>query len=328
MSIRPTPESTPKHSNPVYLNAHTATARAYAHTMDRILVRAVVDQLGHDRPHPLCPLVVVDGIVNTKSDDYYLYKAEKWRGGITFIYAVKPHALDQLLHDGVFIIDGVRPIVEQEIHHVHLDTGPDAWGTVTKNTEYTTQFSVSPDTRLNSRLVQPPPYDAEFEEFPFEKFRDTIVAALDDHSVKRFIEYNDGAGSMLMHAIRGMHSGVPELIEARENASWLPLLMLNLGANPEVTNSFGETPFHSCARVVIKLVSDFGPSPAMQPLKEALDEVYKVVNMLFSIRPRLLNSGEEDESTAMNMIERAMPHDAILRTEIVKTDAFKHAFRQ
>lgn len=83
-------------------------------------------------PELPCRIVVVQGLL-VHSDSYYLYDAVEGSNGIDFRYAVKPAAFEQLLRTGVFSRDDGGPRVEEGT--MYLDTGPDAWGTVTTNTE-------------------------------------------------------------------------------------------------------------------------------------------------------------------------------------------------
>lgn len=89
-------------------------------------------------PELACPIVVVQGPL-AHSDSYYLYDAVEGSDGIDFRYAVKPAAFEQLLRTGVFSRDDGGPRVEEGT--IYLDTGPDAWGTVTTNTKEMRRFA-------------------------------------------------------------------------------------------------------------------------------------------------------------------------------------------
>jgi len=176
-------------------------------------------------------------------------------------------------------------------------------------------------TRLDSiRLVQPS------RDTNFENWKKKVIKAITEHTPETFVNHlRNGDTPLLNVAIRGMKE-MPH--------SWLPMLMIHLGANVKAIDNKRHAPLHCCATVICELGDEYslGVIP-FDDFTAQLNEVYKVVKCLIEYGTPLNPVAWEGmphvpielRCTPTQMIERYHTN-VFVRETIFDSPAFRDAF--
>ena len=176
-------------------------------------------------------------------------------------------------------------------------------------------------TRLDRMLLVQPSRDTNFE-----NWKKKVIKAITEHTPETFVNHlRNGDTPSLNLAIRGMKV-MPH--------SWLPMLMIYLGANVKATDNKRHAPLHCCATVICELGDEY--SLGVIPFDEFtahLNEVYKVVKCLIEYGTPLNPIAWEGSPwvpielrcTPTQMIERYHANEFVRETIFV-SPAFRDAF--